>query len=171
MHVMSHRERQPKMADGRIFEIAICGALFVLRPPTYIGYASGQQGSNRIHISSISNMRPSNHAGPISRPARTTQKGTHRRQPAFLQALGVRGKELGCVIPPVLASVEGRNTRKKRSRLQTMEKIVYPIVLAAAFPPLCWKPHRTQPTCPPNTNRDTGDIKMQSMLIPAVAHL
>ena len=35
---------------NRMLEIAICGALFALRPPTYIEYASGQQGSDRIHI-------------------------------------------------------------------------------------------------------------------------
>jgi len=45
--------------EGRMTRIAICGALFALRPPTYIQYASGQQGSNRIHISSIPTMRPS----------------------------------------------------------------------------------------------------------------
>ena len=50
------------MSANRMFEIAICGALFALRPPAYIKYASGQQGSDRIHISSISNMRSSTHA-------------------------------------------------------------------------------------------------------------
>jgi len=48
-----------EVPDGRMEGIAICGALFALRPPSYIEYAYDQQGSDRIHISSIPSMRPS----------------------------------------------------------------------------------------------------------------
>ena len=35
------------------FRIALCGALFAARPPTYVSTVSGQHGSDGIHISSI----------------------------------------------------------------------------------------------------------------------
>ena len=36
-----------------MFSIAICGALFTVRPPTYASTVSGQHGSDCIHTSSI----------------------------------------------------------------------------------------------------------------------
>jgi hypothetical protein len=39
------------MPAGRTGGIAICGALFAPGPTTYIKYASGRRGSDRIHTS------------------------------------------------------------------------------------------------------------------------
>ena len=52
--------------DGGVAGIAICGALFALRPPTYVQYAYGQQGSDRIDISSIPPCRHPPDPGPVS---------------------------------------------------------------------------------------------------------
>ena len=62
------------MAANRMRGIAICCALFALRPPAYISTASGQQGSYRIHISSIPHMRLAIHAAIVpGRPIAASQ--------------------------------------------------------------------------------------------------